>query len=54
VRLPGGGGAPEIATNCGEIFIIMAHGQRAFMDRLPFITSMGHGRTGRERRERSA
>src|SRR6266851_5487820 len=24
VRLPGGGGAPEIATNCGEIFITMA------------------------------
>src|SRR5271157_2842620 len=23
VRLPGGGGAPEIATSCGEIFIIM-------------------------------
>ena len=50
VRLPGGGGAPEIATNCGEIFIIMAMGQRAFVDRLPFITSMGHGPTGRERR----
>ena len=26
VRLPGGGGAPEIATNCGEIFITMAMG----------------------------
>jgi glutaconate CoA-transferase subunit B len=51
VRLPGGGGAPEIATNCQEIFIIMAMGQRAFVDRLPFITSMGHGPTGRERDE---
>jgi glutaconate CoA-transferase subunit B len=50
VRLPGGGGAPEIATNCQEIFIIMAMGQRAFVDKLPFITSMGHGQTGRERR----
>jgi len=50
VRLPGGGGAPEIATNCHEIFIIMAMGKRAFMDKLPFITSMGHGPTGRERR----
>ncbi len=28
VRLPGGGGAPEIATSCGEIFIIMAQGKR--------------------------
>ena len=50
VRLPGGGGAPEIATNCREIFIIMAMGKRAFIDTLPFITSMGHGATGRERR----
>jgi len=50
VRLPGGGGAPEIATNCHEIFIIMAMGKRAFVDELPFITSMGHGPTGRERR----
>jgi glutaconate CoA-transferase subunit B len=50
VRLPGGGGAPEIATNCQEIFIIMAMGQRAFVESLPFITSMGHGATGRERR----
>jgi len=43
VRLPGGGGAPEIATNCGEIFITMAMGQRAFMEKLPFVTSLGHG-----------
>ncbi len=50
VRLPGGGGAPEIATNCQEIFIIMAMGKRAFVDKLPFITSMGHGPTGAERR----
>jgi glutaconate CoA-transferase subunit B len=50
VRLPGGGGAPEIATNCQEIFVIMAMGQRAFVETLPFITSMGHGPTGRERR----
>jgi glutaconate CoA-transferase, subunit B len=50
VRLPGGGGAPEIATACKEIFITMAMGQRAFVEKLPFITSMGHGPTGRERR----
>jgi glutaconate CoA-transferase subunit B len=51
VRLPGGGGAPEIATNCGEIFIIMAQSKRSFVAELGFVTSMGHGRTGRERRE---
>src|SRR5215831_11339980 len=38
VRLPGGGGAPEIATSCGEIFIIMAQGKRSFVDRLDFVT----------------
>jgi glutaconate CoA-transferase, subunit B len=51
VRLPGGGGAPEIATNCDEIFITMAQSPRSFVNELEFITSMGHGRTGRERRE---
>ena len=43
MRLPGGGGAPEIASNCGQIFITMAMGTRAFVEKLPFITSFGHG-----------
>ena len=46
VRLPGGGGAPEIAISCGEIFIIMAQGKRSFVDRLDFVTSIGHGSGG--------
>jgi len=50
VRLPGSGGATEIATHCGRIFIVMRHGPRAFVERLDFTTSMGHGPTGRERR----
>ena len=50
VRLPGGGGAPEIATNCGQIFITMAMGKRAFVADLPFVTSLGHG-TGPGSRE---
>jgi glutaconate CoA-transferase, subunit B len=49
VRLPGGGGAPEIATSCGEIFIIMAQGKRSFVDKLDFITSIGHGEGGDHR-----
>jgi glutaconate CoA-transferase subunit B len=49
VRLPGGGGAPEIATACGEIFIIMAQSRRSFVDKLDFITSLGHGE-GRDTR----
>jgi glutaconate CoA-transferase subunit B len=42
VRLPGGGGAPEIATSCGEIFIIMAQSKRGFVSKLDFVTSIGH------------
>ncbi|MPZ59555.1 MAG: CoA-transferase subunit beta [Rhizobiales bacterium] len=51
VRLPGGGGAPEIATACGEIFIIMAQSKRSFVDKLDFVTSLGHGEGG-DHRER--
>ena len=43
VRLPGGGGAPEIATSCGEIFITMQMSKRGFVDKLDFVTSLGHG-----------
>ena len=50
VRLPGGGGAPEIATHCGKIFIIMAQSKRSFVDRLDFVTSLGHGEGGDHRR----
>src|SRR5262245_39434410 len=49
VRLPGGGGAPEIASACGEIFIIMAQSTRSFAAKLDFITSMGHGEGGDHR-----
>jgi glutaconate CoA-transferase subunit B len=49
VRLPGGGGAPEIATSCREIFIIMNQSRRSFVDKLDFITSLGHGEGGDHR-----
>jgi glutaconate CoA-transferase subunit B len=49
VRLPGGGGAPEIASACGEIFIIMAQSKRSFVEKLDFVTSMGHGEGGDHR-----
>src|SRR5437868_11993564 len=42
-RLPGGGGAPEIAIACGEILIVMNQSKRSFVDKLEFVTSMGHG-----------
>jgi glutaconate CoA-transferase subunit B len=50
VRLPGSGGATEIATGCQRIYIVMRHDPRAFVAKLDFITSLGHGPTGRERR----
>jgi glutaconate CoA-transferase subunit B len=50
VRLPGSGGASEIATHCGRIFIVMPHGRRGFVPKLDFLTSLGHGPTGKERR----
>jgi glutaconate CoA-transferase subunit B len=50
VRLPGSGGATEIATSCGRIYIVMRHNPRAFVKALDFMTTLGHGATGRERR----
>jgi glutaconate CoA-transferase subunit B len=51
VRLPGSGGATDIATSCHKVFIIMRQTRRTFVDQVDFVTSLGHGRTGRERRE---
>jgi glutaconate CoA-transferase, subunit B len=52
VRLPGGGGAPEIATSCGEILIIMNQTRRMFVAKLDFVTSLGHGEGGDDRARR--
>ena len=43
VRLPGGGGAPEIAAACGEVVVIAPHSTRTFVERLDFVTSVGFG-----------
>lgn len=51
VRLPGAGGAPEMAARCQRIFIVMPQSKRAFVDRLDFLTTIGHG-DGRNRRAR--
>ncbi len=51
VRLPGAGGATEIATSCGRIFIVMRQSARTFVKKLDFLTTLGHGPTGRERRD---
>jgi glutaconate CoA-transferase subunit B len=49
-RLPGAGGAPEIAANCGEVLIVVHHSTRNFVDRLDFVTSVGHGSGAGDRR----
>ncbi|MFC0529032.1 CoA-transferase subunit beta [Phytohabitans kaempferiae] len=43
VRLPGAGGAPEIAASCREVFVVARHSRRAFVERVDFVTSVGHG-----------
>jgi glutaconate CoA-transferase subunit B len=43
VRLPGAGGAPEIAASCGEVIVVVRQSPRTFVDRVDFITSVGHG-----------
>jgi glutaconate CoA-transferase subunit B len=50
-RLPGSGGACEIATNARRTFMIMRLKRRAFVDKLDFVTSPGH-LTGGESRVR--
>ena len=43
VRLPGAGGAPEIAASAGEVFVVMRQTARAFVERCDFRTSVGFG-----------
>jgi glutaconate CoA-transferase, subunit B len=42
-RLPGAGGAPEIAASCGEVIITVAHSTRTLVERLDFVTTVGFG-----------
>jgi glutaconate CoA-transferase, subunit B len=43
VRLPGAGGAPEIAAACKEVIVVLRQSRRTFVDRVDFITSIGFG-----------
>jgi glutaconate CoA-transferase subunit B len=51
VRLPGAGGAPEIAASAGEVIVIIRQSPRTFVPRCDFVTSVGFG-TGPKDRER--
>ncbi len=41
-RLPGAGGAPEIASSAGEVIVVLRQNVRAFVERLDFVTSAGY------------
>ncbi len=43
VRLPGAGGAPEIAASCREVIVVVRQTLRSFVERVDFITSVGYG-----------
>jgi glutaconate CoA-transferase, subunit B len=51
-RLPGAGGAPEMAAACREIVVVLPHARRAFVERLDFVTTLGHGDGGDDRARR--
>jgi len=50
VRLPGAGGAPEIAGSAKEVLIILKQSPRTFVNKLDFLTSVGHGEGGDSRK----
>lgn len=51
VRLPGAGGAPEIAASCRQLIIVIRQSARTFVEKLDFVTSVGFldGPGGRQR-----
>ncbi len=51
VRLPGGGGAPEIAGSCDQVYIIVRQSTRGFVETLDFVTTYGHGKGGSSRQD---
>ena len=44
VRLPGSGGACEIALNARRVVVVMNQSTRSFVERVDFVTSPGHRR----------
>jgi glutaconate CoA-transferase subunit B len=49
VRLPGAGGASEIATSAKEVFVMLRQSSRAFVERIDFVTSVGFAQGGTSR-----
>ncbi len=50
MRLPGAGGAPEIASCAGQVVLVLKQSARAFVKKLDFVTSVGHLDGGDARR----
>ncbi len=50
LRLPGAGGAPEIAAHAGSVLITVRHSTRVFVERLGFVTTVGFGAGPQDRR----
>jgi glutaconate CoA-transferase subunit B len=42
-RLPGAGGASEIAASCQEVIVVVRQSPRSFVERVDFVTSVGYG-----------
>jgi glutaconate CoA-transferase subunit B len=49
VRLPGAGGAPEIAASCREVIIVVRQSRRTFTEAVDFVSSVGYGRAPGDR-----
>ncbi len=49
VRLPGAGGAPEIAASCRAVIVVVRQSRRTLVDRVDFVTSVGYGHGPGER-----
>jgi glutaconate CoA-transferase, subunit B len=43
VRLPGAGGAPEIAAACRQVIVVLRQSRRTLVERVDFVTSVGFG-----------
>lgn len=48
-RLPGGGGAPEIASSSAQVYMTMKQSLRGMVEKIDFYTSFGHGDGGDHR-----
>jgi glutaconate CoA-transferase subunit B len=51
VRLPGAGGAPEIASACSRTLVMVRQNRRSFVETVDFVSTVGHRTAGRTRGE---